>query len=455
MTQFYNDMPVPVSRVKRYYPGSIKQLLFVLIATQLGACQVLGLRGFSFPPRVGEEPEPTIRHIESYRFPFDKKTDVVGQLATLVSRSGDTLPDVGRHFGLGYNDITAANPGLKVWVPRPGQRVVLPLQFILPDSPRRGIILNLPNMRLFHYQGASTEKSRDVVTYSIGIGRQGWSTPTGKTRIVQKRANPSWTVPASIRQEHARDGDPLPRIVKAGPDNPLGRYALRLSMPSYLIHGTNKPYGVGMRISHGCVRLYPENIEKLFHNVKVGTKVRIINQPYLIGWKNNMLYLEANEPIIEKSINKTQFKSKLLKKLKKESKNTVSSIDYAKVDRVLNRADGIPTPILRNSPRITQIIASADIIAHPRHFFGKPTIPAIKADDWTGLADTFPNKADAQKLVEILTHQGPSIPAHINQVSSRYQVIVGPFKTKKLAKITQSRVAREFGIKMKIIPPLI
>lgn len=439
----------------KWLPRSLRWVLLVTLLSLLSACQSINLSRFGFPPSVQRDPEPTLTAIESHRFPIRKDTQMVGRPITIISRSGDTLPDIGRHFGLGFNDIAQANSTVDVWTPRPDSQITLPLQFILPESPRKGIVLNLPNMRLFYYLRPVSKTATEVITYPIGIGRQGWSTPIGKARITQKRANPTWTVPASIRREHARDGDPLPRVVKAGPNNPLGQYALRLSMPSYLIHGTNKPYGVGLRISHGCVRLYPENIEPLFNEVSVGTKVRIINQPYLVAWQDNVLYLEAHKPLGSKPKTLRRLKKKLLKKLSKEATKTTIRLDFDKIDRILERSNGIPTPVLQYSRRLDQIIANAETIRHPVRFYGKPDVPPIRAGDWTANAGTFRLKPKAETLAQVLVHQGPSIPSRVRSSAGSYQVILGPFINRKEADKIKKRIHREFDIDVTLIKPSI
>ena len=429
-------------------------LLFAVL-NLLSACQLF------VPQRYGQrraeplEPEPTVARVESHRFSIDPDVQMVGRPAVIYSRPGDTLPDIGRHFGLGFNDITQANPGVDVWVPKPESRITLPLQFILPDSPRKGIVLNLPNMRLFYFEASGKNDAMQVLTYPIGIGREGWSTPTGKAHITQKRANPSWTVPASILREHAADGDPLPRVVKAGPDNPLGLFALRLSFPSYLIHGTNKPYGVGMRISHGCVRLYPENIEPLFNEVSVGTPVRIIKQPYLIAWHENMLWLEAHEPLETKPTNLARIKKNLLKRIAEEAKKTTTPVDYDKIERVLAKANGIPTPILKFTQPLDLILTKADIVQHPGNFYGSPVAPPIKNGDWTAHAGTFSVQSEAETLSRILLHQGPSIPARVQTSPKGYEVILGPFASHKEADSTKKRIHREFDLDVAVIEPII
>lgn len=226
----------------------------------------------------------------------DPATSVIGYNMVVYSRAEDTLLDIGRQFDLGYRDITDANPDVDAWLPGDNTPVVLPLRFILPDAPREGIVINIAELRLYFYSKKTKEGRQQVVTHPLGIGREGWATPLGKARITQKVKDPSWTPPESIRQEHLEKGDPLPRVVPAGPDNPLGAYAMRLSMPGYLLHGTNKPYGVGLRVSHGCIRLFPEDIEHMFGITPSNTAVNIIYQPDKAGMRNGQLYLESHRP---------------------------------------------------------------------------------------------------------------------------------------------------------------
>lgn len=236
---------------------------------------------------------------EIYELPPDGY-DVIGALATITTREEDTLVDIARRHGLGYHDIVRANRGVNVWVPGEGTEVVLPTRFVLPPGPRQGIVLNLPEYRLYYYPEPVDGEPAYVMTYPISIGRMDWDTPLGATRVVSKVRNPSWYTPQSVRDEHAADGRPLPRIVPPGPQNPLGKYAMRLGLPGYLIHGTNRPAGVGMRVTHGCIRMFPEDIEFLFPNVDVNTPVRIINEPIKLGWFGNELVMEVH-PVLESS----------------------------------------------------------------------------------------------------------------------------------------------------------
>jgi L,D-transpeptidase ErfK/SrfK len=228
-----------------------------------------------------------VRPPEAQRFEIAAGEDIFGSLWMLPLHEDDTLPDVARHYGLGYEELASANPDVDPWVPARNSKVLIPLGFVLPKAPRKGIVINLAAMRLFHFPTGSG--GGRVVTYPVGIGREGRSSPTGPLSILKKKDHPTWYPTANIRADHRRKGDPLPAAVSPGPDNPLGDYALYLSRQPYLIHGTNKPYSVGWRASNGCIRLYPEHIEQLFPEVPVREPVLIVNQPYLIGWRNGVL----------------------------------------------------------------------------------------------------------------------------------------------------------------------
>ena len=232
-----------------------------------------------------------------YDLPPDGQ-DVVGELVTVTATYEDTLVDIARRFGLGYQDIVRANPGVNVWLPGEGTEVVLPNRFVLPPGPRQGLILNLAEYRMYYYPNPKKGETPKVHTYPMSIGRMDWETPLGRTKIISMAKDPAWYPPQSVRDEHAADGDPLPRIVPPGPENPLGTRALRLGIPGYLIHGTNRPAGVGMRVSHGCVRMFPEDVEFLFEHIGVNTAVRIINAPVKMGWDGESLLAEVH-PLLE------------------------------------------------------------------------------------------------------------------------------------------------------------
>ena len=222
-----------------------------------------------------------------------------GETETITSFQDDTLPDLARRYGLGYEEILRANPGVDTWLPGEGTTIVIPGQRLLPPGPREGIVVNLPEHRLYYYPKVKKGETPYVITYPVSIGKMDWQTPLGRTRVVDKRRNPSWSPPESVRKEHEERGDPLPAVVRAGPDNPLGAYAMRLDIHpgAYLIHGTNNPIAVGMAITHGCIRMYPEDIEALFPLVPVNTPVWLINEPVKVARVNGQVWLEVHPPV--------------------------------------------------------------------------------------------------------------------------------------------------------------
>lgn len=247
------------------------------------------------PVAVAPPPAPRLeRATASHRFTLDSPREgVVGNLLVTTVGADDTLPDIARRFNVGYEEIVRANPGVDPWVPGAGRDIVVPTRFVLPDAPHEGVVINVAAMRLYYYPKVARGEPQVVFTHPIGIGKVGWQTPEGTTKIVARVKDPVWVPPVSVRKEHLDNGDVLPPKVAAGPDNPLGAYMFRLGWPSYLIHGTNKPYGVGMRSSHGCVRLYPEDIAILYDTVPIGTPVRVVNQPLVVGWQDDTLYAQA------------------------------------------------------------------------------------------------------------------------------------------------------------------
>jgi L,D-transpeptidase ErfK/SrfK len=225
---------------------------------------------------------------------------IVGQIGFIEAGRQDTLLDIAREYDFGQNEILLANPDVDRWLPEDYSDVVLPNRFILPNAERKGLVINLPEMRLYYYPEAKDGQVPVVITHPVSVGRMDWETPLGKTTITNKKKDPDWRPPQSLKDEAIEAGDePLPDIVKAGPDNPLGRYAMRLGIPGYLIHSTNKPYGVGMRVTHGCLRMYPEDIEQLFDEIPVGTPVRIVNHPIKLGWLADSLFIELHPPLDE------------------------------------------------------------------------------------------------------------------------------------------------------------
>ena len=306
-------------------------------------------------------------HSEVYELP-PEGFDVIGAVATVTARYEDTLVDIARHHGLGYQDIVRANPSVGVWVPGEGTEVILPARFVLPPGPRDGLVLNLAEYRMYYFPKPRAGEPAYVYTYPMSIGRMDWETPLGQTRIVAMAKNPAWYPPQSVRDEHAADGDPLPRVVPAGPKNPLGTRALRLGLPGYLIHGTNRPAGVGMRVSHGCIRMFPEDIEFLFQHITVNTAVRIINAPVKIGWDGEDLVAEVH-PLLETPQLLAAASLQRIEKLdadielpdvSSESKNPLTQVteqfitvtaeragqlDWGLVELLVKRSDGIPEAV--------------------------------------------------------------------------------------------------------------
>jgi len=276
-------------------PTSRSAVLALLLA--VAGCQ--NLRPVEPAPPAPPPPPPIEEPLATHRFEFDPAVDeVIGQIQVTRVQGEDTLSDIARRFNLGYEEIVRANPGVDPWLPGEGREIVLPTQFVLPDAPREGVVINLAQLRVFYFPKAKKDEPRTVITHPIGIGKVGWATPMGTTKVTAKAKDPAWFPPASVRKEHAAAGDPLPRRVPPGPDNPLGTRKLTLGWPSYLMHGTNKPYGVGMRTSHGCIRFYPEDIEQIYDLIPVGTKVTVVNQPFVFGWHDDALYVQAF-PILE------------------------------------------------------------------------------------------------------------------------------------------------------------
>ncbi len=232
-------------------------------------------------------------------------TDIIGNLQYIRAHENETLLDIARNNDIGQKEIIIANPDVDRWLPKNSPVVTLPKRYLLPDAERTGLVLNLPEMRIYYFYKSEYTNIPQVITHPVSVGRMDWETPLGKTTIISKQKDPSWRPPQSLKDEAIAEGDePLPDVVLPGPDNPLGRYAMRLGIPGYLLHSTNKPFGVGMRVTHGCLRMYPEDIEQLFDDVPVGTQVQIVNQPVKLGWLSETLYIEIH-PVLEENQQKT------------------------------------------------------------------------------------------------------------------------------------------------------
>jgi L,D-transpeptidase ErfK/SrfK len=330
----------------------VRQIVALLVlASAFGGCTVF--EGYVDPePAVVELPPPAERpRLEpinrSYFTLASPEQTVVGEPQLMFTSAENTFSDIAREYGLGYDELVAANPDVDPWVPGDGTAVLLPTQFVLPDVPHEGIVLNIASKRLFYFPQVGENEAPYVMTYPIGIGRVGWDTPLGNAEVISKAKDPQWYVPASVRREHEEAGDPLPAIVPAGPDNPLGQYVLKLDMPGYLIHGTNQPYGVGMRVSHGCVRLYPENIELLYSLVGVGEKVMIINEPYLAGWRDGELYFESHEPFEDDEVTPEEHLQDVFESVRNVSGAFIEQVEQDYARAVASAASGVPMRVLQ------------------------------------------------------------------------------------------------------------
>lgn len=264
-------------------------------------------------------------------------SEVIGEVEIIRAVYEDTFVRLARRYDVGFDELITANPDVDPWLPGEGTEIIIPTRYVLPDAPRRGIVINIPEYRLYYFP--EDDPSR-VITHPIGTGREGWGTPYGTTSVVSKRHLPTWTPPESVRAEHAERGDPLPAVVPPGPDNPLGEHALYLGFASYLIHGTNDPRGVGMRVSHGCIRMFPEDIESLFNVVEPGLPVTIVNQPYKLGWGEGGLFLEAHPPLEEEGEFWTPTELSRLYVAATEERNVQFRWDQAEV--VMNAGSGMP-----------------------------------------------------------------------------------------------------------------
>ncbi len=270
--------------------------------------------------------------------------DVVGGLVRVEAEFEDTFISLGQRHGLGYEELLAANPGVDPWLPGAGTPVVLPSLFVLPNAPREGIVLNLAEMRLYFFANGQNGQAW-VQTFPISVGRIDADTPTGRTEVVDKVRDPTWYPPASIIAEHAERGDELPRIVPPGEDNPLGRFAMQLGIPGYLIHGTNKPAGIGMRVTHGCIRLLPGDIETLFDKVPRGTPVHIVNQPYKLGWVGDTLFLEVHRPFEDDHTHVERGMTAIVELYVRATAERKATVDWNLVERAYELGHGVPVPI--------------------------------------------------------------------------------------------------------------
>jgi len=285
------------------------------------------------------------RPAQAAEFPLAPGQDVVGAVETVTTVPGDTLLDIARRYDLGYTELVVANPGVDPWRPGPGRQIVLPLRFLLPGGPRRGIVVALAERRLFYFPPGGSS----VETFPIGVAVDGMRTPVGETHVTAKLTHPVWYPPRSILAERPE----LPHAVAAGPDNPLGDYAFRLGWPNYLIHGTNKPDGIGRNVSHGCIHLYPEDIARLFREASIGTPVRVDGEPTRLGWDQGRLLLELHpdtaqaDALDEGQPMSPQAPADLVARVIAALGGRADRVDWNAVERAGRLRNGIPVAITR------------------------------------------------------------------------------------------------------------
>src|SRR6202166_3529040 len=295
-----------------------------------------------------------------------KDATVVGEDQTVETVYSDTLYDLARKYSLGSEEIIRVNPGVDPWLPGAGKKLIVPGRHILPPGPREGIVVNLPEHRLYYYPKPKRGGPIEVITYPVSIGKMDWRTPLGLTHVIQKQKNPVWYPPESVRKEHAAAGDPLPASVPSGPDNPLGLFAMRLAAGNgtYLIHGTNNPIAVGLAVTHGCIRMYPDDVAALFPLIPVGTPVSLINVPIKVAWVDGELLLEAHPPVDEQGQSVEPEIEQFADMLRVAVGDTTVAIHWDYAREVLQKADGVIATVALaaddpNSPAPASTPASA------------------------------------------------------------------------------------------------
>jgi L,D-transpeptidase ErfK/SrfK len=389
-------------------PRQCGRLLTLLAATIVAGCSLVNQpwRRQAPPPA----PVPPLAQLprpvpmlplpeDTHRFELDDDTqDVVGVVQLTETTKDDTLPDIARRFDLGYEEMARANPGVDPWLPGAGRKVVVPTRFILPNAPRDGVIINLAAMRLFYFPRHKPGERQVVYTHPIGVGRVGWKTPEGTTKIVSREKDPTWRPSAAVRKEHQENDDPVAAVVGPGPDNPLGKYKFNLGWPSYLIHGTNKPYGVGLRSSHGCIRLYPEDIAVMFEAIPIGTPVHVVNQPFLFGQHDGRLYLQAYTVLEDDKRwlkpGPQKFIGVMPARLQKQVTGGQSPVDWDAVAELAKQPRGIVSPVSRDGGGLDATLAAASLVQN--------RIPL--SSNWDGADDAA---HDEQEFKQVLTDREP------------------------------------------------
>ena len=354
------------------------------------------------PPPAPVVPLPA----QTQQFELAPEQDVVGAVQLTTTTKDDTLTDIARRFNIGYEEILRSNPGVDPWLPGADKQIVIPTEFILPNAPREGIVINIAAMRLFYFPTHKSGTPQTVITHPIGIGKVGWATPEGVTRIVRRQKDPTWRVPVSVLKEHKENGEILDPVIGPGPDNPLGRHAFYLEWPSYLIHGTNKPAGVGLRSSHGCIRLYPEDIAQLFDMVPVGTHVRVVNQPFVFGWKEGQLHMQAFDVLEDDPRDWKKAQRKLLTRslaatLQKQLKSHNEQVNWDLVSTLAHSPRGLPVAISTTDASVEQVLAAAQKVQN--------RIP--EGSTWDGTTDLPMDESTFRQVISDMQPPDPGAAA--------------------------------------------
>jgi len=258
---------------------------------------------------------------------------LIGGIRSHTVQYRESLIELAVQYDVGFNEIVAANKKIDPWIPEKGTKILIPTSWLLPEGTDNGIIINLAALRLYYF--FKIDHQQYVTTFPIGIGRQGFTTPEGSFEITARVKDPVWTVPESVRNEKPE----LPSIIPPGPHNPLGKYWLQLSVNGYGIHGTNRPFGIGRKVSHGCIRLYQKDIEELYKLTKIGTPVKIIKEPIQVRHYENKIYLAVHSSDMDDSelLNLTV--------LKLSRKGLLKDVDTLLMLDAILKSTGLPAQI--------------------------------------------------------------------------------------------------------------